>query len=246
MATPNLMQNLAENNNQYVQTGLQNKGLTPVGNGGGSTNPGPTGMSALAALPGAAPVIPSAGGMLPGSSPIQPAAATPGATPPGVIPPPTAAPTVTGGGGVAVSVPNNPVNAQGNTDFLTQLQNQYGMGIGATIAGTVGNLGSQNNTYMQAYEASVAQPNAENLATLNTTLGNEGVSGNSSTAAIANADFESGISASEGLQEQQLLQSETGEQVGLEESLGGVANKNQSDSALGDLGSVFTTIAGMF
>jgi hypothetical protein len=255
-AMPNLMQNLAANNQGAISTGLQNAGLTPVGNGAGSTLPGPSGLSTMTP----ANTAPGAPGMIPTSSPVSsvagmPNPATPGGspgalapTPPGVVPPGTTPPgsVVNGGNGVSITTgtggTTGSVNPQGQTDTLNQLENQYGAGIGGTIASTLSNLGSNNSTYMQAYEASVAQPNAENLATLDTTLGNQGVSANSSTAAIANADFATGVASQEGLQEQQLLQSQTGESVNLLESLEGVANKNQSTSVVGDIGNVLSAI----
>jgi hypothetical protein len=96
---------------------------------------------------------------------------------------------------------------------------------------------------MQAYIAAMAQPNAENLATLNTTLANAGVSSNSSTAAIANADFQAGITAQEGLQEQQLQQTDQQNLIGLLESTMPAANKQASTSIWGDIGAVSSGIA---
>lgn len=245
-AMPNLMQNLASNNLQQANKGLGAAGLTPVGNGAGAQTPGPSTVAPTIMQP--SPTATSAPITGAGLGSVTPGALAPaGVVPPGTTPPES---VVSGGNGVSITTGEGgltgSVNPTGEVDTLNQLQNQYGAGIGGTIASTLENLGSNNSSYMQAYEQSLAQPTAENLATLNTTLGNEGASGNSSAAAIANADYLSGVTAQEGLQSQQLEQSDIGEEVGLLGSLEGVANKNQSTSVVGDIGDVFSTIAGMF
>lgn len=252
---PNLMENLASNNLTQANKGLQAAGLTPVGNGAGTQTPGPSSItSIMQPQPTATPASPittpvvstNPGAASPTAQPAAPSGVIPG-TP--IIAPVNGAPIV-GGNGVVIGSGSGgvtgSVNTTGQTDTLNQLQNQYGAGIGSTIASTLENLGSNNSSYIQAYEQSLAQPTAENIATLNTTLGNEGAGGNSSATAIADADYMSGVTAQEGLQEQQLLQSDTAEDVGLLGSLEGVANKNQSTSVVGDIGDVFSTIAGMF
>lgn len=239
---PNLMQNLVAGNSQYTNNSLSNIGLPPVGNGAGSQVPGASSITAGNPTGRAAGAVPGTSLATPSTTPVQ-ATATPVS---GAVP--TTA-TLSGQGSTQITVPtsgsgpSSDLNTAAQTDTLTQLQNQYGKGIGATIASTLENLGSNNSSYMQAYEQSLAQPTAENLATLQTTLSNEGVGANSSTSAIAQADYEAGVTSQEGLQEQQLLQSQTGEEVGLLESLEGVANKNQGTSILGDIGSTLSGIA---
>jgi hypothetical protein len=159
---------------------------------------------------------------------------------PGVVPTTGAAPAPNG---ITMVSPGGsiPTSIQQQSD--TSLKNIFGTGVGGDINSVINNLGSNDSTYMQAYMASMAQPNAENLATLNTTLGNSGVSSNSSTAAIANADFETGVTAQEGMQEAQLQQTDEQNLIGLLESTEGAANKNASTSIWGDIGSVLGAVA---
>src|SRR5271155_4859096 len=120
---------------------------------------------------------------------------TPGAPSTGV-PPSSGIPTSPTNPGVTGQTPQQAQEQQ------KQLVDIYGKGTGNLLNTLIGNIGGSDDAYMQAYEQAMAGPNAENLATLNTTLGNSGIGMNSSTAAIANADFESNITSQEGLQEQ--------------------------------------------
>jgi hypothetical protein len=191
--------------------------------------PGPTGMNAVA-------------GGLPGQS-VNPIMQSPAITPPGgAVPTPgiSGAPNMLTPGGPGTSG----VNALGNntTNSTKQLTDVFGKGIGGDIQNALANLGSNDSSYMQAYAAAMAPQNAENLATLNTTLGNSGVSANSSTAAIANADFQTGVSTQEGLQEAQLQQTDEQNMLGLLTSTEGAANKEASTSIWGDIGGVLGAV----
>lgn len=215
--TPNLMPNLMAGDSANAARSSSAVGTIPVGNGAGSTMPGPTGMGAIA------PTI--AGGMPVTSGAIPTAATAPGI--PGATPLPVTAGTVP-----------SPLAGSNPNDLSKQLTDVYGKGVGGATDALINNLGSGDSTYMQAYAKAMAQPNAENLATLNTTLGNSGVSANSSTAAIANADFQSNVSAQEGLQEQQLQQTDEQNLIGLLTGTQGAANKEASTSVWGDIGNV--------
>jgi hypothetical protein len=235
MSAPQLIPNLMTGNTGAAAQGLQAMGIPPVGNTSGSQLPGPTGVNAMAApTSGAMPALnPPAGitgapGQIPGT--VNPVGATP---------PVAGVPIVNQGVGGAI-----PVSQQQASQH--QLTNVFGAGVGGDISSTINNLGSTDSTYMQAYQAAMAQPNAENLATLNTTLGNSGVGANSSTAAIANADFQTGVTSQEGLQEQQLQQTDEQNLIGLLTSTEAAANKQASTSVVGDIGDTLTTIAGMF
>ena len=228
MATSNIMTNLMNNNQGQVSKGMQAMGMTPVGNAGGSNLPGPTGIQDIAqpAMPGANPTVNS--GAVPTVNPIYQS-------------PVSSSGTLVNQGGVGGAIP---VSQQ--TASQKQLDNVFGKGIGGDISSVINNLGSNDSTYMQAYTAAMAPQNAENLATLNTTLGNSGISANSSTAAIANADFQSQVTSQEGLQEQQLQQLDEQNLIGLLTSTEGPANKQASTSVVGDIGATLSTIAGMF
>lgn len=216
------------NNNQgQVSKGMQAMGMAPVGNAGGTNVPGPTGIQDIAqpAMPGTNPTINA--GAVPAVNPIYQPSLNSG--------------TLTNQGNVGGAIP---VAQQPASD--KQLTNVFGKGVGGDINSVINNLGSNDSTYMQAYAAAMAPQNAENLATLNTTLGNSGISANSSTAAIANADFQSQVTSQEGLQEQQLQQLDEQNLISLLTSVEGPANKQASTSVVGDIGATLSTIAGMF
>jgi hypothetical protein len=183
MSMPQLIPNLMTGNTGGAAQGLQAMGMPPVGNSSGSQLPGPTGVNAMAAAPGALPTA-TAPTLTGGPAPAIPGTVNPV----GATPPVAGVPIVNQGVGGAIPVSQQQASQQ-------QLTNVFGAGVGGDISDTINNLGSNDSTYMQAYTAAMAQPNAENLATLNTTLANSGVSANSSTAAIANADFQTGVTA---------------------------------------------------
>jgi hypothetical protein len=238
--TPQLLPNIATGNPGAVGQIQSTLGIPPIGNGGGSNMPGPTGMTSLASNPAGTPGM--ATGTLPGiptTNPIMQQGIPVGGALPGV-----GAPTTTGGGTFLPGggSPTQAIPTSQDTNSQKQLQDVFGKGIGGDIQDVIQNLGSGDSSYMKAYAAAMAPQNAENLATLNTTLGNSGVSANSSTAAIANADFQTGVSTQEGLQEQQLQQTDEQNLIGLLTSTEGAANKEASTSIWGDIGGVLGAV----
>jgi hypothetical protein len=120
-----------------------------------------------------------------------------------------------------------------------QLTDTFGKGEGSLLDSVIGNIGSDDSSYIKAYDAAMAPQNAENLAALNTTLGNGGVGANSSTAAIANADFQSNVTSQEGLQEQQLQMNDLSQLLQLTEGLEGPsAEEVSSGGILNDIGAI--------
>lgn len=227
--TPQLIPNMMSGDAGQVSKGMQAQGIQPIGNGGGSNLPGPTAMAQVASTPGAVPLA--------AANPIVQNSV--GGAPVGVVPaqaPVTTPNTLTPGGPVGTI----PGAVQGQLD--SQLTDVFGKGVGGAIDSTIANLGSTNSTYMQAYQAAMAQPNAEALATLQTAQGNAGISANSSAAAIGTADLLSSETAQEGLQEQQLQQTDQQDLIGLLTSTEGAANKEASTSVWGDIGSVLGAV----
>jgi hypothetical protein len=201
---------------------MQAMGMPPIGNAGGSNTPGPSGIQSI--------VQPALGSSTTGVVPtntLQQAQTQPTAN------------TLTPGAPPASAIPTGIQQAS-----TSELTNIFGQGIGGDIGSVIDNLGSNDSTYMQAYMNAMAQPNAENLATLNTTLGNSGVGANSSTAAIANADFQTGVTAQEGLQEQQLQQTDEQNLIGLLESTESAGNKQAGTSIWQTLGNVAQSVVG--
>lgn len=161
---------------------------------------------------------------------------------------PNAGSSTTPGTPASGSPVSNPITANYTPQQQQQLQKQlidiYGKGEGGLLFGLINGMGAQNNAYMTAYEKAMAPVNAENLATLNTTLGNSGIGANSSIFGIANADFEANVTAQEGLQEQQLVQQDQQDLINITESMQNAAIKEVSTSWLSDLGDVLTGIGG--
>lgn len=255
MSNSNILPNLVAGNSGAVDLGLNNLGIKPVGNGAGSQRPGPSGIGKI----GNSTPIPVSTGPISLNPAANPPVLAPGTTG-SVIPMPVTSPSggssllptngvnpspvatdPTTGLPISNSNPSIPYNQQ-NLD--KQMKDEYGKGEGSLISGLVSSLGSSDDAYMQAYEKAMAQPNAEQMATLETDLGNEGISGDSSTAAIAKADLLSGETADEGLQEQQLKQNDLAQLLGLTESLEGVSNKAQQDTGWSIFGSVLGDVGG--
>lgn len=227
MAT--VIPNMMLGNQGAVDKGMQAMGLPPIGNAGGSNLPGPTSIAQPAgsytAPTGAVPIMQQPAGTQVNNGVTS--------TVPGV----SGGNLLTPGG----AVPNQ-FSTQQQQQSDKQLTDTFGKGIGGDINSVINNLGSNDSTYMQAYSNAMAGQNAENLSTLNTTLGNAGVGANSSTAAIANADFESNVTSQEGLQEQQLQQLDEENLIGLLQGTQGAANKEASTSVWGDIGGVLGSI----
>jgi len=227
--------------------------VKPIGNGAGSNLPGPSSISSgsnlVAGTNGVAGSLPVS--MVPTQNPPVLPPGTTGAPTSTLMPSspllptngvtPTASPTSTVP--TAAGTPNLLAGAN-DANVNKQLTDEYGKGVGGVIGSELENLGSADSSYMTAYENAMAMPNSEQLSTLQTSLGNEGISGNSSTAALATADLLSQETSQEGLQEQQLLQSNIAEQVGLTESLEGTANKDVSQSGWSIFGEVAGDVAG--
>lgn len=204
---------------------LPNQPAKPIGNGSGSNLPGASGLGLLptTGTSGSAPISSTPFGS--GLRVQDPTALTTGA------PPTTIVPAGTEGDNLSST-------EQGNLG--KQASDLYGKGVGGLLTSEIENLGSNDSSYMQAYEKAMAPINAENLATLETNLGNEGVSGNSSTSAIAQADFNANVTSQEGMQEEELQMNDLNQLLGLTESMEGTSSQAQQVTPL----SIFGKVAG--
>lgn len=215
-------------------TGQKNIGM-PVLGGKFGTN----GSSPIAGLPitktGAKAVMPGANpastGTIPGASPVSisaqpnpiavapmPVAAAPGATPTGSA--------------------TSTMSTQQQQDLTKQLNDIYGKGEGGLIGNLITNLGSNNSSYMQALSASMQKQENQDLSTIGTTLGNSGISANSSTSAIEKSNYMSGAATQLSLQEQQLLQGQMQTETQLATSMQGAAASQNATSWLDTVGQV--------
>lgn len=247
MASPNLIPNLMSGNKGAADLSSLNMGVKPVGNAAGSNIPtggvsggsgaistGPVSLNPAMNQPAIPVGVTGTTGnafSTPGTSPLLPtngAVVSPGSV--STVPTANGTPDLTSG--------------VDTSKLSKQLIDEYGKGVGGLLTSELTNLGSADSSYMKAYESAMAMPNSEALSTLQTQLGNEGVSGNSSTAALATADLLSQQSAQEGLQEQQLLQSNIAEELGLTQGLQSTANKAQQDTGWSIFGSVLGDIGG--
>jgi hypothetical protein len=245
-------------------TGQANKGM-PVLAGQSGTN----GYSPASGIPATGPMAGPKNGIQPiNTSPVASAGAMgiPGAMsgqPPQPIntPPGTSSSPGTGAGTSSPASGATPVNngnpiagytPQQTQQLQKQLNDTYGAGEGGELFSLMSNLGSNDSSYMTAYNQAMSKQTAEGQATLSTAQGNAGISANSSTAAIENADYQSGVASQAGLQEQQLLQTQQGEAIDLTKSTEGATAAENSTSWLNTLsqvvgiGSQVAGIAGSF
>jgi hypothetical protein len=137
--------------------------------------------------------------------------------------------------------PNATVTAQQNK----QLTDIYGQGTGSLLGGLIGNLGSNDSSYMQAYNTAMAGQTAQGLSTIGTSLGNAGVSANSSTSAIEKGSYLAQTSAAAGQQEQQLIQNQTQDEIGLVQGIQGASASETATNWLTTAGQV-ADVAGSF
>lgn len=244
------------NNNTFLNQGKPVVGNTGVANPNNSAG-GPMPLPIVGAPSGTLGL--GNGGLVSGQPPQPPLSVAPVYTPgngsgitanstiPGTL-------STTGVASSAVPTATTPGVGTGATagtivpNLDNGLNSTYGSGLGSLISSEIGNLGSNDSSYMQAYDKAMGNSNAEQMATLQTTLGNEGVSGNSSTAAIAQSDLLSQETSQEGLQEQQLQENDLSQLLGLTESVeGSVAQEYAASSPMaifGDIASGVGDIAG--
>lgn len=145
----------------------------------------------------------------------------------------TFAPTATGDNGQVVA---GGQQTQRQTDrTLGELQNYYGEGIGSYIYSLMQNGGMNMGLLNQVDTSQIAamQPQInQGQADLNSTLGAQGVSGNSSTSALANSQYLSNAITQENAQisGNYLHEYDQGQQL-LQSILGGVLGTNQQGTA---------------
>lgn len=204
-------------------TGQKNLGIPVLGNMGGLNQNSPGGGNIVgkpvSGLPGATavstgqPPNPTQAPYMTPTSPLTNPLAQPtaGATPTvPVIAPISSTGAPANNGNTAANA-----NPQQQQQLQKQLVDIYGKGTGNALANLIGNLGSNDSSYLQAYKDAMAKTESEGLSTIGTSLGNAGISADSSTSAIEKADYMSGLSSQVGLQEQQLIQSQIQTQAGL-------------------------------
>lgn len=243
-------------------TGQKNMGM-PVPNSGSGRN-GLSPMKSTVPTNGVAGPVNGVG--RPITSPVasagvtgQPPSAVPGGTPfkgPGgsvqaLSSPATQTPTAASTATAATTPAGNNGNTlagyspQQTQQLQKQLTDIYGKGEGGLLGSLLMNLGSNDSSYMDAYHQAMGKSTAEGMATLDSSLGNAGISANSSTAAIEKADYMSGVTAQEGLQEQQLIQTQQQEAIGLTQGLQNDSRDENSTSWLDTLSQV-AGVAGTF
>jgi hypothetical protein len=187
---------------------------------GGSASPAGT-TSGSTASPG---VMPSTGGA---SGTLSSLIGTAGAgTPTGMTP-------ATGENGQTVQ---NGTQTQRQDDrTLGELQSYYGEGMGSWIYSMMqtGGINEQLLNQVDTSQIAAMQPQInQGQANLNSTLGAQGISGNSSTAALANSQYLANTATQENAQisNNYLQQYDQGQQM-LESILGGVLKTNQEGTA---------------
>ena len=246
----------------FNMPGMSNSGMNPIGGSGqnptgtagGSNNGAGVPMAnahSVSGNPGANTGVPAGGSPAPTASPI-PTTATP--TPQGTVT--SLAPTATGENNQTIT--NNQQTQEQTNRTLGELQTYYGEGVGSYLynlmqtGGINENVANQTNTAdVNAMQGSINQGSAN----LNSTLGAQGVSGNSSTSALANSQYQQGATAQENAVINQNYMSEytQGQQM-LESILPGIMKTNQEgtanqpsvlDEVLGGVGALAGGITGI-
>ncbi len=122
-----------------------------------------------------------------------PTANNPGVSNP-IVPGAVAAPTnplQSGSGGYAGNVQPIVPGGTASNNLLKQFTDIYGQGTGASLFNLVNNMSGTDSTVLQEYIQSLAPSFAQSQATVNTTLGEQGVGKNSTVNAIAQSNLQS-------------------------------------------------------
>jgi hypothetical protein len=224
-------------------TGQKNIGLPVLGGKFGTNGSSPIAGIGVTGAPGAKAITPGASpgstGAIPGA-PLRPIMTQPSAAAPGSTALPVAAPGAPNNGNpVSSTAPGVPAN------LSKQLTDIYGKGEGGLIGSIIGNLGSNDSSYIQAYQTALAKQSSMDLSTIGTTLSNAGISADSSTSAIEKSNYQSGVAAQVGIQEQQLINQQQQQLIGVTTGMQGAAAAQTATSWLDTVGQV-ANIAGDF
>jgi hypothetical protein len=145
------------------------------------------------------PYMPS-GGSTPGSAP----AGTPGS---GTVP------------GSTATASSNPLitGAQdgGQNALLKQLTDIYGTGVGSELMTLLGGMGGADSATFQQYLSSMKPAEASATASLNDTMGAQGVGPNSTVSAIANSNLQSQFTAQASQFDSQLMTQQLQDTLGI-------------------------------
>lgn len=200
----------------------------------GTPNPGvpPSGLNPVAMNSGQVQ-NPAMGGVPSGLNPVAMGGnggAVVGTGTSGNAPPPSTIPGITSTGTTMPGMTGNDPQR-----LLGEQQSIYGQGIGAYLTSLLNNGGMNMGLVNQVNAADLGamQGNiASGAANLNTGLGDMGVSGNSSTAALANSNYQNQASSAENAMVSQNMMSEynQGQQL-IGQVLPGVLNQNAKNTA---------------
>ncbi len=223
----------------------------PFSNNGGNNQYSP----AVGGSPAPPPTIAGIPGMSTGNIPSNPYSPIPTNTAPttnnpGVSPSsgpaPIAAPTnplQSGSGGYAGNVQPITPGGTASNNLLKQFTDIYGQGTGASLFNLINNMSGTDSTVLQEYVSSLTPSFAQSQATVNTTLGEQGVGKNSSVNAIAQSNLQSqenadisGEAANLTMDQQQLT-------AQILEGTEGASAKETASSSWDVLGDVLNTAA---
>ena len=146
--------------------------------------------------------IPASGAPAAGVNTPQAVAATNPLVPPAASSAGTI-PAAAGGTGTPATAPADP-NAANLSKQETDI---FGKGVGGELTNLIGNISGVNSQSIADYTASLQPAEAQAQATLNTTMGAQGVSGNSSVAALGDASLQAQETAAIAGETAQLRQS---------------------------------------
>lgn len=154
--------------------------------------------------------------------------------------------------GVSSTVPSAGSTAANQTNTQQQLTDIYGQGVGTDLTNLLGSIGGTNSTTLQEFQQSLAPQEATAKANLNASLGAAGVGGNSSVAAIGNANLQAQEFAATSSETAQLTQEGQQLEANILGQTEGAAEKEVASSGwdvfgqvIGDVGSLAGDVLGM-
>lgn len=141
-------------------------------------------------------------------------------------------------------ITNNSSYSSGENDLQKQLLDIYGKGIGGSLYDLLNNMSGTNSTILQEYIQSLVPQEAKAQANLNSSLGASGVSGNSSVAALGNANLQAQEFADISGESASLTQNQENLTAQLLTGMSGAASKEVATSGWSTFGNVMGAITG--
>jgi hypothetical protein len=134
--------------------------------------------------------------------------------------------------------------SSGESNIEKQLIDIYGKGVGGELNSILQGMSGEDSAIFQQWLASMAPVEASETAQLQSTLGSQGVSANSSVSAIANSNLQSQFNAQAAGVDSQLMQQQLQDTIGILQGTQQDAAKEVASSGWGTFADVMSNITG--